>query len=82
MQYTDFRNKSKYFLQKTVIILYKYKKIPDTLAGAAVFPFQKSRKREDINLTFEVLHLSFTYPKNFNLYGNTHQGKSLERWQA
>ena len=24
-----------------------------------------------MNLTFEVLRISFAYPKNFNLYGNT-----------
>jgi hypothetical protein len=44
MQYTDFRNKSKYFLQKTVIISYKYKKFPTHLPGLLFFCFKKVEK--------------------------------------
>lgn len=41
MQYTDFRNKSKYFLQKTAINSYKYKKSPTHLPEKAAFRFKR-----------------------------------------
>ena len=52
MQYTDFQNKSKYFLQKTAINSYKYKKSPTHLPEKAAFRFKRCILTTSISTSF------------------------------